>query len=113
MNGLSWALYAAGTLDSLKIFLVLVGLALGPAYLIVTAIQHTDGFSFGEPWPWPKAYAFGGLLMLFVSCAVPSAKTVYMIAASEAGERVASSAEGREMLDLVRRRIRELLSDKA
>jgi hypothetical protein len=112
MNSLSWALYAAGTLDSLKIVLMLMAIVFGPVYLIATAFQRGDAYG-DDKWPWPKGAFFSAVVMLFIWCAVPSAKTVYMIAASEAGERVANSPEGREMLELLRHRIRDFLSDKA
>lgn len=116
MNALSWALYAADALGSLKVLLFVLAGIFGPAALIVTAIQREDAsmsYSTSKPWPWPKGSVAAALMMTFVACALPSSRTVYMIAASEAGERIANSQDGRDMLDLIRRKIREALSEKA
>lgn len=113
MNALSWALYAADALGSMKGLLIGLAVLFGPAYMIVVAFQRDDAGSFREKPPWPKGAFMAAVAMAFVACALPSTKTVYLIAASEAGERIANSQDGRDMLELIRRKIREALSEKA
>lgn len=116
MNALSWALYAADAFGSLKVVFALFAVALGPIFLIVTAIQHDSfecRFENSLAWPWPKKSVIAASILAILSCIVPSTKTVYLVAASEVAGRVADSPEGRQMLDLIRRRIFDALSDKA
>ena len=112
MNSLSWLLYLGSLSEGVAGFL---GVS---AALLIIAVGGTGFCSLmedGRPTPLDgKRWRIFGvaLCMLFVAFLMPSAKTVYLIAASEAGETVATSEEGREMLKLLRERIKRELAPK-
>jgi hypothetical protein len=112
MNNLSWLLYAAGALEALgRVFFSLsVALIVGyGAFYVISCISASDDH---EPIPTFRPGCWvAGVLMAILACVTPSAQTVYMIAASEVGARAADTAEARELLDLLRHRVRDALSD--
>lgn len=113
MNKLSWMLYAADALDKLSLVLFVLG-SLGLIVCLATwAVMAMSADIDKKPKPKAPSPLLAGLIgCLLLACFLPSAKTVYMIAASEAGERIAATAEAREMLDLVRQKLKTVLTDK-
>jgi hypothetical protein len=112
MNSLSWLLYAAGALESLGRVFFALSVALIVGYGALYAIGCMNASDSHEPMPtFRPGYWVGGVMMAILACVTPSAQTVYMIAASEVGARAADTAEARELLDLLRHRVRDALSD--
>lgn len=110
MNTLSWLLYAAEALERLQWivgFSAFVGFAL-TAVLQAVALSVDDG---PVVLPHIKRIIATIAALALLSCLIPSKQTVYMIAASELAERVVVSPEGRELTELLKRRVREALGD--
>ncbi len=104
MNSLSWLLYVADISDSLSFFLALVGV-IG---LIMSAIFFASGhIQLAENRRYADAHYLHGVNMIkavkkwslvpfmfvVMTCLLPSQQTVYMIAASEAGEQATQTPE--------------------
>jgi len=111
MNSLSWFLYLAETLPNLSVLVFLLGIVLFIGYLVWSFIvfnPHYWGFDSDQTndrkrdriktaWKvWPFALS---LSMLAISTMVPSKKTIYLVAGSEAGEYVVTSHEGQEIIN--------------
>lgn len=113
MNNLSWLLYLADISASISAFLVIATIASFILFLMMGVLPAMIAAAENKPRPRLPRTAIAGLLAMGLSaCLFPSSKTVYMIAASEAGERIAATAEAREMLDLVRQKLKTVLTDK-
>lgn len=113
MNKLSWMLYAADALDKLSTGLLIVGGLCGAGAVFGWAFVSFLHTLEERPRPtMPKPIILACLAALFAGCLLPSSRTVYMIAASEAGEKIVATAEAREMLDLVRQKLKTVLTDK-
>lgn len=115
MNSLSWFLYAADVMGSVKTLLIIISflVAVATAVLAIGAgLMNDDGKDISGLTPWitrgVTTVCVTGLLM----CFVPSERTFYMIAASQVGERAVHSSEGQEIKDLLMKKVREVLSDK-
>lgn len=133
MNTLSWLIYAAAALDKAMVFIA-IGVAVC-AVAIVTAWffrgfaaidvheidfpneHQPEGSSSYTTWQFWKrkteakrTYAVP-IALLFLAVFLPSSTTVYMIAASEAGEAVVTSEDGQAMLNDLREIIRQKLED--
>jgi len=109
MNELSWFLYWADVVPSLgtavQLIFFLLGIGFGILFVVFLAC-HIDGYGYGNrkylPGKYPISAVFAFFLCLviwFGTFLVPSRETIYMIAASEAGEMVVTSPEAREMLN--------------
>lgn len=113
MNSLSWLLYAANTLENVGTFLVLVTVALLAGYVISYGVRCIVADANNRDAPeFSRKTIYVGFAIGAAACFIPPAKTVYMIAASEVGSRVADTAEGKELLDLLRARVREALTEE-
>lgn len=95
MNSISWFLYAAGVVDNfggvmvdMGVFCLLVCGVCWFGYSIADNDDTTAMLKRTGSWT-PIAAA----VILTVSCFVPSKSTMYAIAASQVGERVAQSEE--------------------
>lgn len=126
MNKISLFLYFADVLSGLggALFALMLISAIAFGALLVCygcAVSHNnDNIRYphmnadrrDRDTPRPKWFMVAGasfLLALFAGVFVPSKTTIYAIAASELGESVASSAEGREMIDDTKQILREYL----
>ena len=118
MNQLSWLIYLAEVSEKLSdVFIglaVILGIGAG-AYAFLGSLFASD-----QDQPM-RPYVQGGIkiacaaaLCSLVAVLIPSSKTVYMIAASEAGETIVTSPEAKEMLSdlrgLIRRKLKEEVS---
>lgn len=102
MNTLSWLLYLAEVSENLRVVLngamVLIcifGLMLLGALWIFTFVEEapkTPAVAFTALWAMLAVIGAAGLIL------TPSSKTIYMIAASEAGETIVTSPEAVEMM---------------
>ena len=107
MNSLSWFLYLAGVLDELKTVATLFAIFGGVAAVILTLcgmFLHCERYSWTTPdtiewwegrraqcatgakWMWPFVVVVAVMAIL-----APNKGTMYAIAASEVGERVAAN----------------------
>jgi len=101
MNNVSWILYVIDVIPSLGILgLLLCGLSilllfiLPPKGITMFGQHHDSPFAaLDRPLPW-VLMVIGAILASFT----PSKETLYMIAASEVGEAIISSEEGRELV---------------
>lgn len=101
MNSLSWFLYWIGVLDSLQgIAAVSVFLLIGSVVLLWIAVAMRLDDTNGEEKKqavrvnrnaWTVRLVSSAAIVALISVFVPSKNTMYAIAASEAGERVAKS----------------------
>ena len=120
MNNLSWMIYLAGVADqasgvfeALSVFFGifgLIGLCFFAAFISI---------EFQRFWTAAVIVSFALILEgVFVtgSILIPSSSTIYMIAASEAGETVVTSPDGKEMLgdlkEIIRRKLKEQLKEE-
>lgn len=113
MNSLSWMIYAADVLVRLISFFgvgAAVFLFAGGVSFLATAeptnLNREEKMSVRKLGK--KLFAFAACFAI-IACFLPSKGTVYMIAASEAGEQVIKTPEAREMFESLRLRIMEEL----
>lgn len=119
MNSLSWMIYlaeicdraqdAAGFIAFMFGFMGLFGVGAAWANLIV------EGGRLRLPVIVTLLYLVIEIPMAAIGVLTPSSSTIYMIAASEAGETVVTSPEAKEMLgdlqEIIRRKLKEELSE--
>jgi hypothetical protein len=121
MNDLSWMLYAAEVLDSLRTAfkvgafagtILVLGLS---AFYAMCTMDEMTGFPAGC---WKKPFRWIAIpIFLFVTAAfMPSSSTIYLIAASEAGETVVTSPDAMEMLNdlksIIKQKLKRELGDQ-
>lgn len=103
MNNLSWLIYAADVSEKVSsafgLIATFVGVMGGIGIIVLWAAVILEK----EPKS-PAIYAtaiwfFIMVVSLPLSLLTPSSKTIYMIAASEAGETIVTSPEAREIFD--------------
>lgn len=113
MNNLSLMLYAAEVLERFSGLLLAVAIVTIGASLISWGIRSMNAHDARQPIPKrPSGWVGLGLVAAVLCCFLPSTKTVYMMAASELGERVVTSPEGRDALALIREKVRKSLADE-
>jgi hypothetical protein len=98
MNGLSILIYAGDVADGLKeLFWVAAGtiVLLGLIPMTFWTIEWLDG---ERPRPWYGRFACAVAILALLSVMIPSRQTVYLIAASEAGEVAVTSETGQRLL---------------
>jgi len=120
MNTLSWLIYAADVLGSVKGLLVAVAIIGGgglSGVMLFMAIDASAPYSDAEPGSWKKPLRFVWIPVLvgLVAALIPSQRTIYMIAASEAGEAVVTSPDAIEMMGdlkaIIKKRLKEELGE--
>ena len=93
MNSLSWHIYAADVCSNLTRLLFAAVFFGGATYVILLVVY--GGIKYIEEdkdaKPPPKSLLIGVIAVAVIGIAVPSKETIYAIAASEAGERLAKS----------------------
>lgn len=114
MNSLSWLIYLGGVVDSLQVVIGTVFFVGVIACFIGAIVCGVDG---NRPGLVKVAKAFGALVAFGVVVSfVPSKSTVYMIAASQAGEKAVTTPEAKEMLgdlrEVIAKQIKKLKDDK-
>jgi len=117
MSDLVWLIYGAAVTDKLSwmanlsvtllsVFGVFFGL-----YWAVAWTQHNDSPKYNPPppkLPW-KLWLAALTVSVLLAVGLPSSRTIYLIAAVRAGEAVATSAEGRAVLEAARTAILDRL----
>lgn len=89
MNSLSWFLYLAEVLENLGICAAILG-GLG----LIGLLAGTIGYACEKEKFWKDGWKIGAPIIVFlflISILTPSKKTMYAIAASEFGERLAQN----------------------
>ena len=103
MNDLTLFLYVTELVDRLglvvglsAIVLFLAAFLLPPKGVEIFGMDHHGPFMGLERL---KGFIIAWSILLVISLFTPSKETLYLMAASEAGEAVATSPDGRQMLD--------------
>lgn len=131
MNSLSWMIYLAEVVSRIMPLATLGGIFLMFGGGIAIFLGNV-GWSYFS-WDGPEVRAKGDALqaalrtwgvraliaapfVVAVAVLSPTAKTIYLIAASEAGEAVVTSPEAKEMLgdlkEIIRKRLKEELNEE-
>lgn len=106
MNSLSWLLYLAdvvGDLNDLSKLTLVASLfallAAGTSFLVATS---DDEKSLAKDLGYlSKIFCWVAVVAMVLVVVVPSSKTIYLIAASESGEYVATSERSQRILDKI------------
>jgi hypothetical protein len=116
MNNLSWFLYLANVLPSIGgvfIFFGCVALCFALVWFLVRLADLSDnGRDIATTPPLDTRLVFVGLLILILGVAVPSEKTIYLIAGSEVGEMAIQSEEAKEIYGDIRRVIQSYSAEE-
>lgn len=125
MNSLSWLIYAAEVFARVSVTLVFTAIVCCVAALVTAIVarlnmsdlsrdsryapnserdSYATKYDFLESVQntWPLRLVKYAVFCLALSLPIPSSSTVYMIAASEMGEKIATTPEAREMLSDLR-----------
>ena len=104
MNSLSWMIYAAEVLTNAGVVALI--LAVVSIFLWVMAAGVTGGMGYVDDYEssrvqfrWVMRRFWIPLTFLIVSILLPSQKTIYMIAASEAGETIITNPDAKEVFN--------------
>lgn len=120
MNTLSWFLYLTGIVPNILAFIITISVItiIVGTVIYITTLFYENGTVWGpadsekrksfrrKAW-WSVVSSF---LVILVMMFVPSQKTLYMIAASEVGQTVVQTPEAQEILDLLRAKIKDVLT---
>ncbi len=139
MNSLSWLIYAGDLLEKAATFIAVIGIGsiVGAGVMMAWCFMSADfrkidlRYPLGEDtkvisediagkYRLAKVAGIAGvciaLLAGSISVVIPSKSTVYMIAASEMGEKVVTTPEAKEMLgdlrEVIAKQIKKLKDDK-
>jgi hypothetical protein len=117
MNDLSWFLYFVDVSQGVMPLVVMFGIAL----IVIGFVLPPKGvqpFERGHEFPFQgigrlKNVFIGWCVALIFAMAIPSEDTLYMMAASEGGEAVVTSPQGKEVLDKINTIINNQLDELA
>jgi hypothetical protein len=112
MNGLSWFLYLAevvGKLGIISAFTSFVGIFCAIGMFFWWTHYEEVGKGRKEPKPPVKGFLIVWLTALTLYVVVPTQQTIYLIAGSQAGEAVATSETGQEILNDIQEVIKHQL----
>lgn len=110
MNTLSWLLLLA---DMVPGGLVALATATAVAAALFGLGWFFHSLETQDTVYWPVKPTTIVVLCIVLGALVPSKQTIYLIAASELGEKVAKTQEAAELYDAVRRKVREVLGPTA
>jgi hypothetical protein len=118
MNSLSWMIYGAGVLGNIQGVFVAAAIVSGVAIAIFigfSAMAADIGDAPAGTWSKGVRWSWVPLVFGLVSAVIPSSSTIYLMAASEAGEAVVSSPDAKEMLtdlkSIIRKKLKEELGN--
>lgn len=105
MNDLTWFLYLADVSQNFGPLVVMFGIAM----IVIGPVIPPKGVEpFGRDHDYPfqgvgrlKNVFIGWCVAVVFVCLIPSEETMYMMAASEAGEAAFTSPQGKEVLDKI------------
>ena len=102
MNSVSWFLYFPDVTNSLSVVFCVVALlssiGIGVMWLVLTVNASVEDDRFKPAHMPVRMWAFP-LILLFLACFLPSKNTMYAIAASQMGEKIAQSEAVRGIAD--------------
>lgn len=110
MNSVSWFLYAANTMENVGVTLVAGGLI---GLVVVAILSGMYAAEHEGPPPWWRRYVAICLACISAAMFIPDKKTVWMIAASEMGERVAKTESATEISQEALSALRAWLRDQS
>lgn len=117
MNTLSWLIYAADASQNARsvlgssaaALLIFGGIGLVMGWAFVLSEEKRKSLAIASTVVWATFLIICGIALIVI----PSSKTIYMIAASEAGEQVVTSPEAVEMMGdlkaIIKKRLKEEL----
>ena len=113
MNSLSWLIYLAEVFGSFRVtFGILSGLLI---FGCVGLVFMSGGEVFEDKNADARRWWFRGLAAAFalgaISMILPSSRTLYLIAASEIGEKAVASPEAKELFGEIRTTIMQQLKN--
>jgi hypothetical protein len=106
MNSLSWLLYIGDVAGNTQ---TLFATAAGLVFTVWCLRWVGTGMTDGDIAPPDTRWAVVACALAATSCLMPSTRTVYMIAASEMGEKVVATPQAKEAFDALRDKIKEVL----
>lgn len=128
MNFLSWIIYGADVVGDIGNMIAFFGITISILFVfLVCAISFTSAWSMFADYENErelykksslilKKYVFSSLKALIViaviAAIIPSAKTLYLIAASEIGEEVLISEEGQKLRQVINERLDEIIQEE-
>lgn len=117
MNDLSWFLYFVDVSQRVMPLVVVFGAMLALVGLVIPP-KGVTMFSFDHEHPFQgvgrlKNVFIGWCVALVFAVMIPSEDTLYMMAASEGGEAVVTSPQGKEVLDKINTIINNQLDELA
>ena len=120
MNSLSWMIYAAGVAGGLKglmtVAAVLGCIAIGIC-TVVFPIMEGDGERPKGSWSHALRYLWMPIVAGLIATLTPNSSTIYLIAASQAGETVVKSPDAIEMMGdlkaIIKKKLKEELAGSA
>ena len=97
MNSLSWMIYLADVLGSLRVFtgFIAAGLGIAGAICLACSLDCDDK----EGVKFAGKLLSGMVAMAFLSCVIPGEKTMMRITASEMAERVITNPQVQNIVD--------------
>lgn len=115
MNTVSWLLYAAEVSAHLQALLITMG-ALSAIACAVAMVIGGVGADCGDwpagSWKRPLKWAWVPPLCFLAAVPIPGRMTIYMIAASEAGETIVTSPDAVEIMGYLKAVITKELKDE-
>jgi hypothetical protein len=118
MNTLSWLIYAGDALGKIGVLFEVIAVLSAVGIGVVSGVSEIFA-SFDEApkgyWKKPFRYLWVTAIFAVLATVTPSQTVIYMIAASEAGEEIASNPQAQEMASdlgrLIQQKLDEALSD--
>lgn len=117
MNDLTWFLYFVDVSQRVMPLVIMFGISLiGIGFIIPP--KGVKPFEQGHDFPFQgigrlKNVFIGWFVALIFAVMIPSEDTLYMMAASEGGEAVVTSPQGKEVLDKINTIINNQLDELA
>jgi len=105
MNDLTWFLYFVDISQNITPLVALFGLALLCIGFGIPP-KGVEPFGYDHEFPFQgagrlKNWFICWVVATFIVCLIPTKETLYMMAASEAGETALKSPQGKEVLDKI------------
>ena len=119
MNTLSWFFYLAGLVEPIQVFLGVPALMGGVLGGVVWSVSYHDivlgctDETTQRVYKISRRIAILSIIVGLMAVAIPSKHTIYLMAASEIGEDVIKSPEGKEFLSLLKRSVEGELKELA
>lgn len=107
MNSLSWLLLLTDIFSNISALSVIFSI-LGVILLFGLCAYYDCVYD--RAYPHIKSFLVGLSVVISISILVPSKNTMYMIAASEVGEKALKTPEAKELYDLLHNKLKETLS---